>query len=267
MAVPQRVASLALAVVALALTVGGVIAAASDANPAGGFRDPLALHGVPPTSTQLHVVLSSGPSVHIEGNVTIDFATNTAEAQLQIPLFFSATTVDLRFVHHHLYAGSANLSSIVGKPWLALMTPDLALHPLAAVMLRPDTALITRFGSPTTTHSGASTTYSFTRHHVALSTTHRGPTSNGTSTVHLTLTVGSGRELTGFSLSLTSPTSSRSIAVTVLSYNQPVSIHAPAPRDVRRVTLTQLQRLLGSTPLGGVLSLKNLSGLGQLRLN
>ena len=253
--------------VALALTVGGVVAAASDANPAGGFRDPLALHGVPPTSTQLHVVLSSGPSVHVEGNVTIDFAANTAEAQLQIPLFFSATSFDLRFLHHHLYAGSANLSSIVGKPWLALSTPDLSLHPLAVAMMRPDTALITRFGSPTTTRNGASTTYSFTRHHVQPATTHRRPSSTGRSTVHLTLTVGPRHELTGFSLSLTSPTSSQSIVVTVLSYNQPVSILAPAPGAVRHVTLSQLQQLLGSTPLGGVLSLKNLAGLGQLRLN
>jgi hypothetical protein len=46
----KRIMALALAIVALALTVTGVVIAATDSNPGGLTKDPLALHGYPPSS-------------------------------------------------------------------------------------------------------------------------------------------------------------------------------------------------------------------------
>src|SRR5579863_6093442 len=106
MLVSRKVAAAGLAVAALALTVTGVVLAATDPNAGGNQKDPLALNGYPPRTAQLRVVVSTGQAY-------------TVSADLQIPLLFSATTVDLRLVAGHLFASSPNLGAIVGSQWVS----------------------------------------------------------------------------------------------------------------------------------------------------
>jgi hypothetical protein len=55
----KRVMAVVIAVVAIALTVFGIVLAATDPNPADIGKDPLALNGYPPHSADLAVSLST----------------------------------------------------------------------------------------------------------------------------------------------------------------------------------------------------------------
>jgi hypothetical protein len=268
MAVPKRVAQFALVVVALALTVTGVVLAATDSNPSGYAKDTLVLNGYAPKSATLHVVISTGQAYSVTGDVNVNFVTNAIEAQLQFPMFFSATSVDLRLVNAHLYAGSANLSSIVKAPWIAIPVKQPSLFGVGLEMTKPDISLITALGPATVSRGGPYTTYSFKRSNVVLSAPSKLPVSMpAPSTVDLAITVGSQGELTSASLGVTSKTSTFSINVTVLSYNQAVNITAPPVSSVKNVTLAQIQKLFGSLPLAALLQAKYLANIGQIRLN
>jgi hypothetical protein len=55
----KRPAGIALAVLATALTIFGVVYAATDSNSSGVAKDPFALHGYPPKSVDLLVTVST----------------------------------------------------------------------------------------------------------------------------------------------------------------------------------------------------------------
>ena len=263
-----RLGALSLAVLALALTVTGVVLAATDANPSGAPRDALALNGYPPKSAQLHVVISTGQRYTVSADVNVNFVTNAVQALVQIPLFFSATTVELRLVNNHLYAGTDTLSSIVGKPWVALPVKAPSLFGLSLEMTKPDIALITGFPSITVTGDRQSKTYHYHRDNVTITAPTGLPVTLPThAAIDFSITLGSQGELTATSFVVTSKTSTASITATVVSYNQPASIVAPSATDVQPVTPAILHQLFGSSSITKLLSPQNVTSLGQIRLN
>lgn len=268
MAVPQRAAFLGLGVVALALTVTGIVLAATDPNAGGNAKDPLALNGFPPRSAQLHVAISTGQRYSVTGDVNVNFQTNAVDAVVHVPMFFSSAGFDLRLVHHHLYAESANLSSIVGSSWISVSMGRPSLYGLSLEMTKPDVSLITGFTQRTVTHDGYLTTYDYRRANVSITTPKGLPAVVPTrGSVEISITVGRQGELTATGFTVTSKTSTATIKVTVLSYNGPAHIVAPPARDVKPVNTSQLNKLFGSTSLGQLLSPQNVASLGKIRLS
>ncbi|MGC1420612.1 MAG: hypothetical protein WA786_10910 [Acidimicrobiales bacterium] len=268
MAVSKRLAPLTLAVVALALTVTGVVYAATDSNPAGSPKDPLALNGYPPKTADFEVKISSGQPYSVDANIGVNFRKNTAEAQLLVPLFFSAAQVDLRMVNGHLYLGSQNLSSVYGAPWIATKLPSPSLFGLSLEMTKPDVSLISGFSNETITKNGYLTTYDFHRNNVIIPTPSASPVKMPAAlSIDASITVGSQGELTAASVSETSNSSTLTLSLNVLSYNQPVQVTAPPAGQVKQVKISLLKGLLNATPLKG-LALPNIFGsLGKIQLN
>jgi len=255
MAVSGKVGAVGLTVVALALTVTGVVLAATDPNPAGAAKDPLALNGYPPRSAQLHVVISTGQAY----NVTAD---------VQVPMVFSATHLDLRLVGRHIYATSPNLASVIGSKWFSTSASLPSLYGLSLEMTRPDISLISGFPQATVIHHGYYTTYNYHRDNVAITAPPGLPITVPTrAAIDFSITLGRQDELTATSFTVTSATSTASIAVTVLSYNAPATIVAPPARDVTAINSAEIARIFGSTTLGNLFGPHSITQLGQIRIS
>ncbi|MFI5035176.1 MAG: hypothetical protein ACHQFZ_03105 [Acidimicrobiales bacterium] len=268
MAVSPKIAGVGLAAVALALTVTGVVLAATDPNAGGNSKDPLALNGYPPRSAQLHVVVSTGQAYNVTADLNVDFSTNAVAADVQIPLLFSATHLDLRLVGRHIYATSPNLGAIIGSKWVSVPTPAASLYGLSLEMTKPDISLISGFTQETVTHVGYLTTYSYHRDNVAIRTPTGLPFAVPTrAAIDFSITVGRQGELTATSFTVTSTRSTASVAVTVTSYNRGAAVAAPPAGDVTAITSAQIARIFGSTSIGNLFSPKSISSLGQIRLS
>jgi hypothetical protein len=265
MALTNRLPKIFLAVVASALTVTGVVVAATDSNPGGAPKDTLALNGYPPSSAQLLVSVTTGQAYSLSANVNVDFTNNSVEALVHFPMIFSIASVDLRLVNNHLYAGSAEATSGL---YLAAPMKQPALYGLALEMTKPDIALITGFSQQTVSKNGDTTTYEFKRDHVAISNLMGGSNQPATiGSVDWSISVGSQGEVTQSTLSAKNATATTTIKVSVLSYNKKVSITAPSASQVKPVSSAIIHQLLGSAPLQSLLIPRNLTSLGQLRLN
>jgi hypothetical protein len=268
MALPKRAAFATLGAVALALTVVGVVLAATDTGVSGRSVDPLALNGYPPKSAQLHVVISTGQAYDVTANVNVNFVSNAVEAVVQVPMFFSSVNVDLRLVGRHLYVGASNLASIAGSPWLSVKVGRASLYGVSLELTRPDLSLISGFTKETVTTSGYSTTYQYHRDGVSITAPPGLPLTLPTrAAVDFSITVGKQGEVSATSFAVTSKTSHASISATVLSYNRPATIVAPPPSQVKGVSAALLRQILGPSGAGALLSPKGLGSLGQLRLS
>src|SRR5487761_2397423 len=255
MAVSRKVAGFGLAAVSLALTVTGVVIAATDSSPAGN-SDPLALHGYPPRSAQLHVVISTGQAYEVTADLNINFRTDALSARVYAPLLFSAVEVDARLVHRHVYLTSPNLSTIIGTRWLSMNAGQPSLYGLSLEMTHPELGLISGFTQKTVTRSGPFTTYDYRRANVSI-----------TAPQGLPVTVGQSGEITATRLVVTSKHSTASVTVTVTSYNGPARIVAPPARQVTPVDTSRLGQIFGSPSLGNLLSPQGIASLGQVSLS
>jgi hypothetical protein len=256
----------ALVVVALALTVTGIVIAATDSNPGRSAKDPLALNGYPPRSADLLVTLSTGAPYGLSADVAVNFKSNRVDAVVRFPLVVATVAVELRLIRNHVYARSADASS---GPWLraALKTPNL--FGLALEMTKPDIDLITGFDHKTVSKSGYSTTYDFYRNRVAVSsvssTASSGVASAGS--VRWLITVGSQGEVSQSTLSVKTKKAEMTLSVTVQSYNQPARIATPAPSSVKSVSNLVLEQLLKSQSLKSLLVPRDLRSLAQASLS
>lgn len=268
MSASRRVVTVVLVVMTMALTIGGLVFAATDSNATGKVVDPLALNGVAPTSTDLQIVVSTNQTFSASATVAVNFVTNALEAHVQIPLFFSSTGVDLRLVDHHLYAGTANLPALFGASWLSAPAGQPPLPSLARAMVKPDVAIVKGFSNEVITKRGSSTTYSFQRANVPTKSLGSLPFTLPTrATVYFTLTTGSQGELSASSLTIASLHSRISIAVTVLSYNQPALIVAPPQGAVKQVNRSILHQIMSTLPIASLLTPSAVTSLGTMRLN
>lgn len=268
MAVSKRTGAAVLAVVASALTITGVVLAATDPNPSGIAKDPLALNGYPPRTADIEVVVSTGGSYSVQSNVNINFRTDAIEAKIQIPLAFSSLEADVRLAHHHLYASTANLSSVIGAKWLSTRLTLPSLFGYSLEFVKPDISLISGFSHRTVTKNGNYTTYDFSRDDVAV--TYLGAAKGslpGVGRLEWSVTTGRQGEVTASTLLISNKKSTTKIVATVLSYNQPARIEAPPANQVKPESARFLMKLLGSTPVGTLLVPENLSSLGSAQLN
>ena len=269
MKLSKRAGALVLAVVALSLTVTGIVIAATDTNPGSSNVDALALNGYPPKSADLAVTITTGQTYSVNADVNVNFVTNSVDATVQVPFAFSSVNADLRLVNRHLYAGLSNLQSIIGRSWVSTPMKTPSLYGYSLEMTKPDIALISGYTRKTVTTSGSVTTYNFYRDHATIRAPAGLPVTLPTlATVDFSISVGSQGELTGLGLTVTSKHSTAAITVSVLSYNRPAVIVAPPAKDVLPVTKSILNKLFGSSSsIPSLLTPKNVAALGQIRLS
>jgi hypothetical protein len=267
MAVSTRTGAFALGILALALTVTGVALAATDSNPSGVAKDPLVLNGYPPKSADILVNISTGQSYSVQANVTFNFVSNRVEATVQVPLVFSGVNADVRMVNNHLYASSANLTSVIGANWLSTKLSLPALYGYSLELVKPDIALIAGFGHESITKSGYSTTFVFSRDNVAVSALGAKGKLPSVGSIVWSITTGRQGEVSASTITISNKSSMTKISATVLSYNKPAHIDAPPASDVKPVSSSFLTKLLGSTPITQLLMPQNLTSLGSSHLN
>jgi hypothetical protein len=262
MAAFKKSSGIALAFLAFVLTFTGVVLAATDSNPSGISKDPLVLNGVPPHSTSLLMTVSNGQSYNVSATINVNFVTSRAEAIVQFPLLFSQTSVDLRLVGDHVYAEAADISS--GK-WLQINAHPPLFFGFALEMTQPapDLNLIKSFQHEAVTHNGYSTTYDFSSHEVALTNVLGTPKKTVLGSLDITITTGSGGEVTGATMTSRSRHDMSKISIQVLSYNQPARIDAPLASDVNPLKVSSLRQLFSSTSIATLLLPANFSSLGQ----
>ncbi len=261
MAVQKRFMALALAAVALALTVTGVVLAATDSNPGGLSKDPLVLNGYPPSTANLNVQLSAGSAFNLSANVAVNFTGNKVDAVVSIPTVVSGAAVELRLIANQLYARSAAQSS---GPWMDAKMKALPLFGVALELTKPDIKLLTGFHE-TVTKSGYSTTYVLYRDHVALTNLFSSSPTSVLGSVRWTITVGSQGEVSMSSVTVKSAHTSTTLSVNVLSYNQ--SVHVATPTDVKSIPLASIDKLLTSKSIPTLLVPRNLTSLSQVTLS
>ena len=262
MAAFKKSSGIALAVFAVALTSMGVVLAATDSNPSGIAKDPLVLNGIPPHSASVLMTVSNGQSYNVSATINVNFDTSRAQAIVQFPLLFSQTSVDLRLIGDHVYAEAADISS--GK-WLEINARPPSFFGFALEMTQPasDLKLIKSFDHESVTKSGYSTTYAFSSNDVALSNVLGTPKKTVLGSLDITVTTGSGGEVTGATMTSRSRHDMSKIVFRVLSYNKPARIVAPSASDVNPVKVSSLRQLFSSTSIATLLLPDNLSSLGQ----
>lgn len=268
MAVSKRTPAVILGIVASALTVTGVVLAVTDPNPSGMVKDTLALHGYPPKTAQIAVTISTGQSYTVQADLNVNFRTNRVEAMIQVPLVFSGVSIDARFIDHHLYATSSNLSSVIGSKWLAAKMNLPSLFGISLELTKPDISLITGFSHKSVTKTANTTVYDFSRDNVAVSSP--GATSGAQShvgTVNWSITTGSEGEVVQSTLTTTTKTAETTISATVLSYNKPAKIAVPPSSEVTSEGSKYLSHLLSKLPINSLVMPENLNSLGSTQLS
>jgi hypothetical protein len=255
----KRSAGIALAAFASALTIFGVVYAATDANSTGVAKDPFALHGYPPKSADLLVTVSTGQSYTLSANVNVNFTTSAAEAVVHFPLVFSVTSVDLRLVGKHIYAEAADISS---GNWLAFSVQPPAFFGLSLEVTKPDISFIKGLKETSVTKNGYQTTHTYSRNDVALRNI-LGSAKNAVvlGSLKLSVTEGSNQEFTGGSMTMKSAHAMTKVTVQVLSYNKPAVIAAPPAHDVKTVVSSTLPQLFASSSITSILIPVNFSSL------
>ncbi len=254
--------AVALAVFAFSLTLMGVVVAATDSNPAGVPKDALNLRGDPPRSATILVTISNGQSYDVSATINANFDTSRAEAIVSFPLLFTQTSVDLRMVGDHVFAEAADVSS--GK-WLEIDVHPPPFFGLALEMTQPgpDLKLIGGFHYASVTTNGTFKTYDFSSNGVALTNVLRVPKKTVLGSLDVTVTTGTGGEVTAATMTARTRHDMSKFTVQVLAYNQPTHIAAPSPSDISSLKVSSLGELFSSTSIATLLLPANFSSLLQ----
>ncbi len=262
MAAFKKSSGIALAAIAFSLTVVGIVLAATDPKPAARPKDPLVLHGNPPRSASLLLTISNGQSYDVSATINANFDTSRAEAIVQFPLLFSQTSVEVRLVGDHVYSEAADVSS--GK-WLEINEHPPSFFGIALELTQPgpDLKLITSFHHETVTKSGYSTTYYFSSNDVPLTNDLATPRTTVLGSLAITVTTGSGGEVTGATMTSRSRHDMSKVSLQVLSYNKRTHITAPSASDVNALKVSSFRQLFSSTAIATLILPENFSTLGQ----
>jgi len=267
MLAPKKTWFALLGVVATFLTILGVVLAATDPNPSGFAKDPLALNGYPPKTAQLSLTVTTEGGIAIHANVEVNFNTNKIEATFVVPLVLSGLPVDVRLVGNEIYVTTPNFPAVIGKQWLALKENAPSLFNYSLELVKPDIDLINGFPTEVVTKNGYYVTHDFRRDNVAV--TQLGALSSNLSKVgslNWSITTGKQGEVTSSTLTVSTRHSFTTLSATVLSYNQPTRIVAPPKDQVKVESSAYLRGLLGSG-MFSVLIPANLSNLGSTSLS
>lgn len=267
MAVSQRVWFSTLAIVASALTIVGIVLAATDSNPTGVVKDSLALNGYPPKTADFELNASSGSTYSVHATVEVDFSTDTIKANFVVPLALSGVPVEIRMVNNTVYVTSPNFASVFGTPWIEVPHSIPNIYNYSLELVRPDIALITGFPKEVVTKSGFYVTHDFIRHNVAVTTLGASKSANPkVGRLNWSITTGQQGEVTQSELTIASKTNVTKLDVNVLSYNQPTRVVAPPASQVTFKDPAFVERLLGSLN-GMILVPANLSHFSSTNLS
>jgi hypothetical protein len=182
-------------------------------------------------------------------------------------LVLAGIPVDLRLVGGEAYASTPNLTSTVGKPWVGLKAKLPDLYNYSLELVRPDIALISGFPTESTTKNGYYVTHDFRRDNVAV--TQLGKSSSRlpkVGSLEWSITTGKQGEVTASTLTVAARHEYTTVDATVLSYNRPAHITAPAASQVKSESLSYVRRLLDAG-MFTVLIPANLSNLGSTSLS
>ncbi len=260
----RRLAATAVAVVALALTVLGVVLAATDPNPGGVTRDPLALHGFPPKTAHL-VISAASSTLQASVNLTVDFRNADATGVATVGLSAAGEAFNVVLTGRHLYLRSAAEST---GPWYQVSTPTLPFFGLSLELTKPDLALISGYHSRTVSHDGYLTTYTYDFAHAALTPLFAGrSTTARLGTVDWSITVGSEGELTATALTVSAGGQTSTLSASVQAYNAPAVVSIPSVGPIARVAPREVARLLHSAGLGSILLPRGLLAGGAATVN
>ena len=244
-AVGKRFGAVTITVVALALTIVGVVVAITDHNPSGLAKDPFALNGYPPSTAQLALTMRSGTGAGLSALLNVDFHNGRVDANVQFPMVFTSISEEVRLIKGQLYLRNANVAQ---GPWLALSAKSPNFFGLSLEMVRPDIALIT--GLTKRVHrQGYQTIYTFSKRSIALTTL--GVSGRSTlGSFRWVITTGAYGEVDSSMIAVSSGRRVTTLSLTVLSYNKPVQISEPSAKNVHRLSnslLRQLMKTLGSS--------------------
>jgi hypothetical protein len=255
----KRSAGIALAALASALTIFGVVYAATDTNATGAAKDPFTLRGYPPKSADLLVTVSTGQSYTLNANVNVNFNTSSVDAIVHFPLVFSVTSVDLRLVGKRVYAQAADISS---GTWLSFPVRPPGFFGLSLEVTKPDISFIKGLKETSVTKSGYETTYNYFRRDVALRNI-IGSSKNAIvlGSLSLSVTEGASQEFIGGEMTMKSAHAMTKVTVQVLSYNQPAVISAPPASDVKTVVGSTLPKIFASSSITSILIPENVTSL------
>lgn len=259
-----RLLAFGLVFVALALTVTGVVIAATNSNPGVLTKDPLALNGYPPKSAELLVSLSSGPGASLSARVNVDFTTNRVDAIVSFPLVITTVDIEARAIGGEVYLRSADDAT---GPWLSTAFSLPSLFGESLELTKPDVDLITGYRERVTT-SGYDTTYHLSRSNVAVgSITGAAAGAVKLGSVHWAITVGAQGEAVASTLVVTSGTATTTLHAQVLSYNHSTPIVRPPSKEVTALKDSTLRTILKSKDLAKALLPLNLFSLGQATIS
>ena len=260
MAVNQRLVAAVIAAAALSLTVTGLVIAATDSNPAGLAKDPLALNGYPPKSADVAVELTTNSGASLSANVEVNFKTGRVDAEVHFPFVITTIALDVRLIGRHVYVRPSDESS---GPWLDLSVKSFPLFGISLELTKPDIYLVRGFEEHVT-RSGYSTTYHFFKDEVALSPVIGSARANSTlGSVRFSITVGSQGEVSAGSITVQSKHGATTLSATVLSYNQPAPVAAPTASDSKPLSDSEIEALLRSVNFNTLLFPTDLGALSQ----
>ena len=259
MASSQRIGARALAAVALALSVFGVVLAATDPNPSGISDKALALNGYPPKTVDMQLTITSNGGSSIIADAKIDFQKQVMQISMDIPSAFSSTPVEIVVTNTDLYVGSQGLVSLAGKPWISeALGTNPPFFGLSLEMTKPDVALITSYRRLLTQYNGQFTTYNFARAMTLRPLTSGQIKKPVSGSMNFSITTGKEGQVTAANVTFSSPTQSISVSSKILSYNQPVKVTIPPTSQVATNQNALITSLWNALPVAQILSPTNL---------
>ena len=244
-----------MAVVALCLTVFGVVYAATDSNPTGASDSALNYHGRIRT-VQMALTIDTGQRYQLNGTIDANIDSGRWRATVSVPLFFSTATVTAILANDHAYVTSPSVPASLGKQWLSVpfQTPDVIALASTLADFRTNLFCLNAIGPVKVTTSGPYTTYTVT-----------GSVPKNTCFVpaiiasipRVTVSVTLARKGQVASATIVAGVAPAQIRVhlEVLSYNSPVVIRVPPANQVQPLPAGALQRILsGQTPITKLLT-------------
>jgi len=253
-----------VAVLALLGTTTGIVMAATDTN---ANASPYALNGEVPKTAAMSFSIANSDGVAITGHMNVDMVKNRVDGEIDVPFILVMARIRIREVNDKLYLGAGAFQSMAEAEWLAApLNTDLDLTGLALTMAKPEFDLMPKELGPveiTTEGDVTVRTYRLKSKELDL------PTSGD---VTLVFRTGSEGQVIGLTVTIKAANQDMTIALTMDSYNEPVTIEVPKPSSVKPLTSNSLQQIAGNNDtlmqlLNGLMSGGNLSGLGINTLN
>ena len=259
MASSKRIGASVLAAAAVALSIFGVVLAATDPNPAGISGQALTLNGYPPKTVDMQLTITSNGGSSILADAKIDFQKQLMQISFDIPSAFSSTPVQIVLTNSDLYVGSQGLVSLAGKPWISeVLTTNPPFFGLSLEMTKPDVALITSYRRLLTQRDGEYTTYNFGRGMVLRPLTNGEIKKPVSGSMNFSITTGKEGQVTAANVTFSSTSQSISVSSKILSYNQPVKATIPPTSQVAKNQSALITSLWNALPVAEILSPTNL---------